>query len=373
MRFGDNRNGSTDIMGIATALPGRSISQSDSMVHASSLLCRDKKDMRVLEQLYRKTEIDSRSSVLLEDRFDPNVHFGFFPLKGNDCVSGPGTAERMKRYNIAAGPLASRSAELAIRNARIDPAEITHLITVSCTGFAAPGFDFELVSNLGLSQQVKRTNVSFMGCHGVFNALRVADAFCQSDPSACVLLNATELCSLHFQYEWKADNLLANSLFADGSASLILRSGVAEARSAGGLRCVDFQSLIIPGSADVMSWTITDHGFKMTLSSKLPDLIAEHLPKWINAWLDSRKLSLSDISGWIVHPGGPKILDAVEACLGLEQAKLISSRQILAECGNMSSPTVLFILERLLAESVPAPYVMLGFGPGLQFEASLLC
>jgi predicted naringenin-chalcone synthase len=236
---------------------------------------------------------------------------------------------------------------------------------VSCSGFRAPGFDLDLVRGLGLGPSVARTHIGFMGCHGALNGLRVARAFVDSDPSCRVLLCAVEMCSLHYDYRMETTRILANALFADGAAALVAGPGT------GGWRHVASGSALLPASEDQMTWSIGDHGFEMGLSPRVPATIAEHLRPWLERWLAAQGLDLHAVGSWAIHPGGPRILDVVEAALGLPSEATRDSRCVLEECGNMSSPTVLFILDRLRRRDAPRPCVALGFGPGLTAEAAL--
>jgi predicted naringenin-chalcone synthase len=246
---------------------------------------------------------------------------------------------------------------------------ITHVVTVSCTGFFAPGIDRSLITALGLSPSVERTHVGYMGCHGALNGLRVARAFTGVEPGARVLLCAVELCSLHYHYGWDPQKVIANALFADGAAAVV---GVApSAAPPGAWRAAAAGSCLVPDSAGAMTWTVSDHGFEMSLSKHVPGLIARHLRPWMEGWLASYDIALTAVGSWAVHPGGPRILDAVEEGLGLPRTATVASRQVFAECGNMSSPTVLFILDRLRAAGAQRPCVALAFGPGLTAEAAL--
>jgi alpha-pyrone synthase len=162
---------------------------------------------------------------------------------------------------------------------------------------------------------------------------------------------------------------VANALFADGAAAVV---GRAAGEIASGWNVVSLQSLLLRETSDLMSWRIGDHGFVMTLSPQVPDVIRQHLSGWLSEWLANRELSLADVRSWAIHPGGPRILTACEAALALGEASLETSRQILATYGNMSSPTILFILDGLRRQSAPLPCVALAFGPGLTLEAALL-
>jgi predicted naringenin-chalcone synthase len=273
----------------------------------------------------------------------------------------------MELYQRLAPPLALEAARAALAGSGLTAADLTHLVTVSCTGFMAPGVDVALMHGLGLAATVERTHVGYMGCHGALNGLRVARAFTAAEPAARVLLCAVELCTLHYHYGWDPSKMVANALFADGAAAA---AGVRSA--AGAWDVMATGSCLIPDSADAMTWTIRDHGFEMTLAKRVPGLIAKHLRPFLREWLGRQGVALDEVASWAVHPGGPRILSAVEEGLCLPRDALAASRAVFAECGNMSSPTLLFILERLRREGARRPCVMLGFGPGLMAEAALV-
>jgi predicted naringenin-chalcone synthase len=175
------------------------------------------------------------------------------------------------------------------------------------------------------------------------------------------------LCSLHFCSYWEPSRFVGNAIFADGAAALVGgRSDAAEE-----WRVAACGSSLIPDSTDAMSWIIGDYGFEMVLSPRVPELIQNNLRPWLEAWLGQNRLTIQDVASWAIHPGGPRILRAVEDSLKLDRAATAVSRAVLSECGNMSSPTVLFILDRLRRADAPRPCVALGFGPGLVAEATL--
>ncbi len=341
-------------LNLGTAVPAGSINQDESVAWSRKVLAGDRR--RLIGPLFMRAGIDKRHSVLLEGS-PPKQEF-FLPAKG-EGDRGPTTRERMAVYEKEAQPLALE----ASRKALAGRTDITHLVAATCSGFKAPGFDVELIRALGLPPTTQRTMVGFMGCHGAFNALRVARAFVESDPQARVLVCAVELCSLHYQYRTTAESLVANGLFADGAAAL-----VAEA-SGDGWTLTANGSTLLPGTEEMMSWEVGDHGFVMGLSGLVPDAIASLLPAWLDGWLAEQGLVRDDIATWAVHPGGPRILSAVERCLDVQ---LDISRAVLREYGNMSSPTILFVLDRLRREGASLPCVALGFGPGLTVEAMLL-
>ena len=358
------------IRGIGTAHPPAAATPADGLRVARHLAGADVRTSTWLTPVYANSGIAKRHQVIggqvMHDIFDGTNLSGspFLPTAANEGV-GPTTGERMGVYAKEAGPLAQEAARKALADAELDPQAITHLVTVSCTGFVAPGVDLALISHLGLRPTVERTHVGFMGCHGALNGLRVANAFA-ADPAARVLVCAVELCSLHYYYGSQADRLIANAIFADGAAAVVGWAGESH-----GWRIRATGSCLIPESEREMGWTVGDHGFEMMLSRKVPGLIAANLRPWLQGWLSDNGLSLDRVASWAVHPGGPKILSAVEEGLRLPPDALVASRGVFTDYGNMSSPTVLFILDRLRRENAPRPCVALGFGPGLVAEAVL--
>lgn len=378
----DDRQGQATIIAIATGIPDGVIDQ-DVAAGVVQRLGITKRWSKVLPKLYQKSGVLRRSSVLLgPDHLEADLRQSFYQPPTESAPFGPTTAQRMDVYAQHAGPLVTKTSRLAIERSGIEPSRITHLVTVSCTGFVAPGLDHALIQSLGLNGNIQRIHVGFMGCHAMVNGLRVAQAICQSDPKAVVLVGSVELCSIHQQYSEDPEQIVANSLFSDGSAAaIVVPSGQADAMNRVGerWRMVSSLSLKIPDSAELMTWKIGDHGFEMTLSSQVPKRIEEELRSPIEQWLGTHGISSADIGQWVVHPGGPRILDAVEQAIGLEPQRLKPSRDTLANYGNMSSPTIVFIMEEILRslESQGSPnvapwWLVLGFGPGLHAEAMLL-
>jgi predicted naringenin-chalcone synthase len=362
------------ILGLGTSLPATLIDQDAALHIAKSLCCRTAEQVTWLPTMYGHTGIDRRHLVLgqevVRDVIDGTRHSGspFLPTgRADDC--GPTTAERMKHYVAAAGPLALRAARQALEQSGVAAGAVTHLVTVSCTGFHAPGVDITLIQKLGLPTDVQRTHVGFMGCHGALNGLRVARAYAGAEPGARVLLCAVELCSLHYHYGWDPQKIVANALFADGAAAVV--GAAADAGPPDAWRVSASGSCVFPDSTGAMTWTVGDNGFEMTLSKRIPNLIAANLKPWLESWLGGHGLELGGVRSWAIHPGGPRILDAVAESLGLGAEETADSRAVFARCGNMSSPTVLFILDLLRRRRAPRPCVALGFGPGLAVEAAL--
>lgn len=361
------------LLQIGTAVPDTTLPQADALRLAQALACPTPEQETWLPNMYTGTGIHTRQLVfppgLVRDVLEgTRTSESVYLPTGDPTDRGPTTGQRMEHYARLAPPLAAAACRRAIAAADVDPAAFTHLVTVSCTGFFAPGLDRLLVQELGLPMTIERTTVGYMGCHGGLNGLRVANAFA-AQPRARVLLCAVELCSLHYHYSYNPSKMIANAIFADGAAALV---GVPAAPAGDAWRVLATGSCYLPDSIDMMTWTIGDHGFEMTLARSVPAMIHRYLRPWLERWLDGVGMRLSDVRSWAIHPGGPKILGAVEEALGLTAADAAASREVFAELGNMSSPTVFFILKRLIERRAPRPCLMLGFGPGLVAEAALV-
>ena len=359
------RSGGVGIMGIGTATPP-GMPQEISIRIAEELCCQTDEQRLWVKRIFSRCGVAHRGSVLavggeatVRDFFRPRV---------TPADRGPTTEERMLRYAAEAPPLAQRAALAALNDGRIDPASITHVVGASCTGFVAPGLDVELIQRLGLRADVQRVQIGFMGCHAAFNALNVAGKIAKADRNARVLVCCVELCSLHFAYGFDAQQLVANALFADGAAAAVV--GSAGDGAAVAWELADSATLLIPDSRDAMTWRIGDHGFVMTLGPQVPELIRAHLSDWVGPWLRKNGLAIGDIRSWAIHPGGPKVVRAAAEVLDLPEHATDASMRVLSEHGNMSSATVLFVMQELA--KMQGPCVALGFGPGLTAEAMLL-
>lgn len=354
------------IAGIATAVPDHRIEQAASLEIMRSRTQVTRQAERLSNAIYQHSGVATRHSVILESSSgDYDDRQSFF-----QC-DDPGTLDRMRLYEQESVPLAMNACSQALSRAGIDLGLITQVVTVSCTGFFAPSLDLALIKQLGIPLTVGRTHIGFMGCHGLFNGLRVARSFVESDPGAVVLVCAVELCSLHHQYEWTTDKMVANALFADGAAAMVCMSDTDAQPGREPLRLTANGSTIFADSEFAMSWRIGDHGFEMTLSPETPRLINENLRPWLEGWLAQQGLTVDQVGSWAVHPGGPRILQAFAETMGLPIEALDASYHVLNRYGNMSSPTVAFVLDRLRATNAPWPCVAVGFGPGLTTEAAL--
>lgn len=414
------------ILGLGTATPTHQMSQEEALELFTNIACEEEKHARLARALFRKANVENRHTVVPHrvaydwceiaaavaeeqvtesgvdvKRLGNHVAGAAVQTPSVDAGKSPGptTQERMELYAAFASDLAMDAATLALAQSNVPSEQITHLVVVTCTGFDSPGVDIELIERLQLSPSTQRIQVGFMGCHAAINGLRTAQAITQSDPNAKVLMCCVELCSLHYRFTWDSEGIIGNALFADGAAAMVL-AGSGGGEAAGAVneypssdetaaldwRVVQTGSMVIPNSRDAMSWKIGDHGFEMKLTGEVGEKIEEHLAEWLSGWLQAQGLGLNDVDYWGVHPGGPRILTAVETCLNLAPEHLETSRAILKQNGNMSSPTVLFILEQFRkqqAKKVTGPQdasgnergkycILLGFGPGLVAEIALL-
>ena len=327
-----------------------------------------------LPAIYEKTGIDYRYSAV-EDYARAPEDFTFYPKHWDG--DPPSTAQRNQKYREVVPGLAERVAGDALAEADLPPGEVTHLIAVSCTGFFAPGLDIELVKRLGLPSSTQRTLIGFMGCYAAFNAMRTAHHICQHQPGARVLIVCVELCTLHFQISQTIRTAAVNALFSDGAAAAVF-SSKDEAEAQGRLAYAGGRALLDDDSMEEMTWDIGDTGFLMGLTSRVPKVIASHLPGYVRALLPE-DASKGDVDFWAIHPGGRAIVEQAQDTLALTDEQVADSFDVLRRRGNMSSPTVLFILKRFLERHQAARAadergfergLAMAFGPGLTLEGA---
>jgi predicted naringenin-chalcone synthase len=358
---------------IGTANPPHRIPQPQIANFMAGALQLNEADSRKLRALYRVSGIAQRYTVL-PDYGREHGQYEFF-ANTPDLEPFPTVGQRMAQYRQHALPLSVQAVRECLRQQpSLNLSGITHLVTVSCTGMYAPGLDIELVAALGLNPNVQRTCVNFMGCYAAVNALKLANAFCRADANAQVLIVSTELCTLHFQKSHEDDHLVSNALFGDGAAAAIVMgkpapNGVSLALEA-------FHCGLEPDGHQDMAWHINNFGFEMTLSSYVPHLIQRGIRQLTDQLLENLPVELSDIHAFAIHPGGRKILETIEQELGLSAYDNRFAYEVLRDFGNMSSATVLFVLQKLLHSLTPAdagaPVLSFAFGPGLTLEAMLL-
>jgi predicted naringenin-chalcone synthase len=352
---------------------------------------------RLVNAVYDASSIDTRHTVVSELEAPstgsaatpggPDDSAGTADREGGplfyDALQGtvlvPSTAARNQVYVDQAPALFLAAAERAVEAASgVGTADITHVVTVSCTGFYAPGPDYAIVRGLGLKASTQRYHLGFMGCYGAFPALRAARDFCLADPSAVVLVVCVELCTIHLRSSNDPDVILASSVFADGAAAAVVSAGP-PAPGETVLQLDAFESVLTPTGEEDMAWTIGDAGFEMTLSTYVPRIIEQHIQGALapllagDATIAGRPYAA--IERWAIHPGGRSILDRVQRNLGLSDEQLEPSREVLREYGNMSSATVLFVLRRILHKAstdTDARVCAMAFGPGLTVETALM-
>jgi prepilin-type processing-associated H-X9-DG protein len=359
------------ITSIGTATPPHPLNQSvigDFMIRAMEL---GEDDARKLRILFRASGIETRYSVL--DDYGKAAGFSFYEnTPGMEPF--PTTKRRLelyRRHALALSLEAVQNCFSRLEDLRKD--SITHLVVVSCTGMYAPGLDIDLVKALGLRSDVERTSINFMGCYAAFNALKIAKAACGAKPESKVLIVCTELCTIHFQKENIEDNLLANALFADGSAAVLVES---TPRSGTSLLLESFHCELATQGEHDMTWTVGNTGFEMRLSSYVPEVIKsgiKNLTRTLLAKIDKRP---AEVAYFAIHPGGKKILESIETELGLTKEENKFAYEVLKKFGNMSSPTVLFVIQEVyktLNKADNGKHILsCAFGPGLTLESMLL-
>lgn len=334
------------INAISTATPPHDVH--DAFIGWARRELTDERDRALFARLVGRAEIEHRWSVMTPDAIEQESG-GFY-----DGNAWPGTAQRMAIYAREAPALAER----AVRGlGSLDG--VTHLVVASCTGFVAPGVDQLLAKRLGLDANVERVLIGFMGCYAAVAALRTAYHIVRSQPDSNVLVVTVELSSLHLQKTDDLETLLAMLLFADGAAAALV-----SARPTGLEIDAPF-SIALADSSDLITWTVTDTGFAMGLSGKVPARVAGALA---DPTVRDRIGTHERTDGWAVHGGGRSILDAVERGFNLPEEALIDSRAVLRDFGNMSSATIMFVLARIMARHRPHKGVALAFGPGLAVE-----
>ncbi len=324
---------------------------------------------RMLHRIYTMSGIEKRHCVINEFREDAGSGPFFDPENGE--VKNPGTGIRNEIYTTESKKIFKELANKSVSDSGFKKNEITHVITVSCTGFYAPGPDYLIVRELGLPSSTRRYHLGFMGCYAAFPALRMAQSICAEDSDAVVLIACVELCTIHLQFTQQTDALISASVFADGGASAVV-SARQPSGDKNALHMVDLSTTLTPtGEAD-MAWSIGDNGFDMILSTYVPDIIESNLKSLLAPYLNS-KYSDDDFGYWAVHPGGRAILDKVQNNLNLRDELLAPSRETLRDYGNMSSATILFVLKNILdrTHSVATPLIGMAFGPGLTVETGI--
>ncbi|MBI5596000.1 MAG: type III polyketide synthase [Elusimicrobia bacterium] len=369
-----SRPPATRLYGIGTAVGRHRLTQSRALGFTSRVARANAGDPALeetlgrLERIYKASRIETRHSVLPDFCQEDPADFSFFP-KNWALDPFPGTAARMKAYEAESVALAEAAARRALAASGVSPAEVTHLLITTCTGFFAPGPEILLMGRLGLPPTVKRTLIGFMGCYAGINGLRAADDIVRAWPEAVVLQVSVELCTLHFQKGASPGLQFANALFSDGAAAAVYAGRAS--RDGGIADLAATHCRVSPDSLEQMSWRIGDSGFEMRLDRRIPASLSKAAAPFASELLEAAGLQRSEAAGWAVHPGGHGIVAGVQKALGLDDSQVSASLEVLRGYGNMSSATIFFVLERALLRS-RGPVAALGFGPGLTMEGAVL-
>lgn len=352
------------ILGIGTDVPDYRLEQTDTSQRLAQALSEIPDTARWVRRIFKHCGVETRYTCepnLLESAEDCR----YFSQRSNRVI--PSTAERMETYKREAVPLGLNAARKALEDGEVQVSDITHLITVSCTGQFLPGLDAALVGQLGLAVTVNRIPLNFLGCAAGLKAVCLSRQIVSSNPSAKVLIVCVELCTLHIQPSSQRENLFGASFFGDGSSACIVGSTGPNHR--GIFQLGNDHSILLPDSAEEMVWEVGNYGFDLYLSTNIPKLIGKFIPEQIEHLISgSQKHDL-----WAIHPGGKGIIDTLEELYELTQEQTQPSRSVLRNYGNMSSATILFVLNEMRQELIsrdsgPANGIALAFGPGLTCE-----
>jgi predicted naringenin-chalcone synthase len=354
------------IISIATGVPQYKHEQAEILQFMSQAYQQEETENRKLRFLYNHAGIQTRYSVIPDYSLEM-PHWKFFP-DNEQLHPFPALEKRMEWFNNYAPALCVDTITKCIAG-KILPQQITHLITVSCTGMSAPGLDLDIMEAMDLPKNIYRTSVNFMGCYAAVHALKMAHGIIAATPSANVIIVCLEFCTLHFQKNYTIDNITASLLFADGCAAMLVKNDAAEEK---GLVLNNFYSEVSFKGKKDMAWELSSTGFLMTLTGYVSDLVEADFDTLVTSALANSKLNKENITHWCIHPGGKKILEAIERSIGIDKTVLQKSYDVLNDYGNMSSPTIIFVLQRHLQEIMEqnktATVFGAAFGPGLTME-----
>lgn len=354
------------LSGVSTALPQYAYSQLAILEFMLQNAPEDSLVKRSLSAIYHHSGIQNRYSVLADFKAG-NGDFFSRPMP-------PSTKERMLVYSNEAFELGKQVIDRIAKNMEKEDqsiSSITHLVWVSCTGMVSPGVETMLLQSFNFQKNIQTTAFNFLGCHGFFHALRYADGVVKGNAKARVLIVCGELCTLHFQPLWHTDQLLANAIFGDAAAGLVVTSAPFGANS---VEIMQQSQAYFHEKADAMSWNLGETGFDMRLSQDLPTHLEHVARQALDTLLELTAYSKEEVRHWLFHPGGKRILDRLEQTMELQSSDLKASRKALEMVGNVSSASVLFVLEQFFKnnpEPKNQPGVLLGVGPGLALETAL--
>jgi predicted naringenin-chalcone synthase len=356
------------IASIGTAVPKYKHRQKDILEFMLNAYQPEAEDRRKISMLYERSGISTRHSIIPD--YSVPINQRIFYSQTLDMEPFPGLDQRMELYNTHSPQLSIDAIKDCIEG-RCSITDITCLITVSCTGMSAPGLDISLMHLLGLPTSIQRSSVNFMGCYAAIHALKMADNICRADSKARVLIVCTELCTIHFQKDCEMDSITSGMLFADGAAAALVTG---DGNENDGVAIGNFYSEVALKGHDDMAWNLSEKGFLMRLSSYIPQLLQAGITPLLQNALNAAGYKRSQITHWAFHPGGRKILENIQKELNLSPDDLSISFGILREYGNMSSPTILFVLKKALEQLTASSQKIFAaaFGPGLTMETVIL-
>lgn len=372
------------VRSLETAVPATKLIQTEARDVFAAQPGLNRLGTRLVSTCFDSAAIDTRYTAVDELTNEFRSDNPQFYDRDSGLLLNPSTKVRNDIFAREATRLFVGAARAAVEACpELDLLDITHLVTVSCTGFFNPGPDYKIVRELGLDPAVQRYHLGFMGCYAAFPALRAAKLFCEADPDAVVLVVCAELCSLHVRTSNDPDTIMGSALFADGAAAAVVTANPA-ARNHALLQLDHFETVLTPVGEDSMAWNIGDNGFEMVLGNYVPHIIDDHIVGALQPLLarepNLEALPYTGITHWAIHPGGRSILDKVQSRLGLTDEQLVPAREVLRNYGNMSSATVLFVLRHILEQDMPEQgrdtggerICSMAFGPGLTVETALL-
>ena len=359
---------STKILSLGTAVPAARLDQSRARDFFAAQPGVNRLTARLIGAAFDQSAIEHRYSVIGQIGSG-----GTLFSEDGELLQAPSTGERNAVYRREAPPLTEAAARDALERSGFDAAEVTHVVTASCTGFFAPGPDYLLVRRLDIPTTAERTHIGFMGCAAAFPALRTAKAIADARPGAVVLVVCTELCSLHIRSSSDPEQIVASAVFGDGAGAAVVSSADPKPGRPW-FEMGDFSTAITAEGEQDMDWTIGDRGFEMRLTAEVPRIIGREIAGVVEGMLGGAD-PLSEVDAWAVHPGGRSVLDRVQGGVDLPDEAMEHSRAVLRDFGNMSSATILFILRRILGDPTlanGARVAGLCFGPGLTVETARL-
>lgn len=360
------KSGLASILALGKSIPSYSLSQMQLASTLTNLMQLSDEEAWFLEKIYKNSAISKRYSVL-PDIMHPQTRF----RSHSQSLRTIGMTERNETYKKEAPLLAAKAARNALQEWNRPAKEITHVLSVSCTGAITPGIEYLLAHQLALDPHTSLLGINFLGCYGALKAIKVATKIAKENPRNRILLVSTELCTLHFKPHGDMESIVIQSLFADGSAAAVVGSQPKEGEKAL-FDIIQEGSVLIDNTLGDMTWDAGDEGFIMGLSQKLPSIIADNIQPFVQRLIGA-SLSTKDFA-WAIHPGGKAILEVMEKTFQLEKSQTQASWKVLQEFGNMSSATFLYVLDEMRKQEIftNKPIIGLGFGPGIAVEGILL-